>query len=379
MKTSILVTALLIFHLGYGQAKPKLTDDQKLTKCIAEHTNYFTFSGGSPNGQGWTILENLFAENQFVAWGEYHNSPELSKLTSYALESASKNGFKPWCIETSPYVAMELQRISTGKNPVDSILSIYKKGLQPYGSFPFFSTKEDALMLATAGKYHFSIWGIDQEFQMAFPYCIDRIYNAQTPLIRQQFKAVKDSLRARWWNPDAALLDSFKNAVPQKNYKHALGDIKVSKEIYQESNAPARASLMKKNFYNYYDHLKSRNEKIFFKMGGNHLARGMNFQTQLYDIGNAVFELSQHNTTNFSNVYCMVRYSMDGDKVIDDIEGDTHEYPTVFSKLYDKEKWVLVDLRSLPKKLRNDGSITPDTYKVIEKYDFVLISPEILK
>ena len=110
----------------------------------------------------------------------------FSNLTTYALETASKNGFKNWCIETSPFVASELMRISKSKNPIDTIVSIYKKGYPKIGSFPFFSTKDDAKMLITANKTKMKIWGIDQEFQMAFPYCIDKVYNAQSLKIREE-------------------------------------------------------------------------------------------------------------------------------------------------------------------------------------------------
>lgn len=379
MKINLIIAILLASVFSYGQTKPKLSDEEKFNKCVLENTNYFTFDGQKPIGKGWTILENLFADNQFVAWGEFHNSPVLSKLTSFALESAYKNGYKTWCIETSPFIATELMRIGKTKNPVDTIIDINAKGIQPYGSIPFFSTKEDAQMLVTANKLNYTIWGIDQEFQMAFPYCIDKIYYAQSNKIKEKYKSVKDSLKAKWWNPETLLLDSLKNAIPQEKFKIALDDIKISKEIYQEDDAQVRATLMKKNFFTYYDNLKTKNEKVFFKMGNNHLARGMNFETQLYDIGNAVFELSQRNKTSFANVYLMVRYSLDGDKIIDDVEGDKHENPKVFSKLYDKEKWVLVDVRPLRRRMRNDNTLTIDTYKVIEKYDFVLISPEILK
>ena len=379
MNKILMIAILLTPILSYGQTKPKPSDEEKFNKCILENTNYFTFDGQKPIGKGWTILENLFAENQFVAWGEFHNSPVLSKLTSFALESASKSGYKTWCLETSPFIATELMRIGKAKNPSETIIDIKAKGVQPYGSIPFFSTKEDAQMLVTANKLNYTIWGIDQEFQMAFPYCIDLIYAAQSTKIKTQFKVVKDSLLAKWWRPKDILLDSLKNGIPQKQFKQALYDIKVSKEIYYEDDSQVRATLMKKNFFAYYDNLKTKNEKVFFKMGNNHLARGMNFETQIYDIGNAVFELSQRNNTNFSNVYFMVRYSMDGEKVIDDMDGDKHENPKVFSKLYDKERWVLVDVRTLRRRMRNDNTLSIDTYKVIEKYDFVLISPEILK
>ena len=378
MKKILTIAALFTTCISFGQTKPRLTDEQKFNKCVAENTNYFTFDGQKPNGKGWTIMKSLFAENQFVAWGEYHNSPIVSQLTTLALEAAAKQGFKTWCIETSPFVATELMQIGRTKNPADSLISI-SKDHPNYGTFPFFKTKEDAQMLVSANEFKYTILGVDQEFQMAFPYCIDKIYEAQTDKIKQKYKAVKDSLKAEWWNPKTVLLDSFKNAVAQKDFKLALDDIKISKEIYQEQDASQRASLMKKNFFDYYDNSKAKNEKVFFKMGNNHLGRGMNFETQLYDIGNAVFELSQRNKTSFANVYFMARYSMDEGKVIDDMEADKPENPKVFSTLYDKEKWVLVDVRTLRERIRNDGTLTIDTYKLIEKYDFVLISPEISK
>lgn len=368
----------LIFNLALGQEKKKITDEEKLTKCILENTNYFTFSGQKPDGKGWDILENLFANNQFVAWGEYHNSPLLSQLTNYALESASKYGYKTWCVEISPFAASELMRIAKSENPLDTIFKIANERPN-FTIFPFFQTKEDIDMLTTANKFGYTIWGIDQEFQTAFPYCLDKVYQAQPKKTKEQFKAVYDSLQVKWWNPEAKLLDSLKNGIKQPNFKRVLDDIKKSKDIYYYSDNQSRADLMKTNFYNYYDGLKTKNEKVFFKMGSNHLAKGMNLETNLYDIGNSVYELAQRNKTNFSNVYFMVRYTQENGVITDDLEETNNQNPKVFSKLYNKDQWVLVDLRSLRLRMRYDNSITSDTYKIIEKYDYVLLSPEILK
>lgn len=378
MKKWLLIITILSFNSSFGQTKKKTTDEEKLTKCILENTNYFTFNEQKPEGKGWDILENLFAENQFVAWGEYHNSPLLSQLTSYALQSASKYGFKTWCVEISPFAASELTRISKTKNPFDSLLQIAKQRPN-FTVFPFFQNKEDIGMLTTAAKLDFSIWGIDQEFQTAFPFCLEKVYQSQKNATKQRFKAVYDSLQAKWWNPETILLDSLKNAISQINLKRVLDDIKISKDIYYYSDNQRRADLMKSNFYNYYDNQKNKKEKVFFKMGANHLAKGMNLMTNLYDIGNSLYELAQRNKTNFSNVYLMVRYSEENGKVIDDLEQTNNENPKVFSKLYDKEKWVLVDLRTLRPRMKYDNSLTSDTYKLVEKYDYVLVSPEILK
>ena len=382
MKKPLLIAALLTTCISFGQPKPKLTDEQKFNQCVSVNTNYFTFDGQRPNGKGWTIMESLFAENQFVAWGEYHNSPIVSQLTTLALENAAKQGFKTWCIETSPFVAKELMQIARTKNPADSLISLSKTH-PDYSTFPFFKTKEDAQMLVSANEFKYTILGVDQEFQRTFPYCMTKVYDAQSSKLKVQYKPVYDSLMIKWWMPNDKLLDSLKNAVSQPDFKEALEDIKTSKKIYIGNDNGydnlLRASLMKRNFFNHYDNSKVKNEKVFFKMGSNHLAKGMNLETHIYDIGNAVFELSQRNKTSFANVYFMVRYSMEEGKIIDDMEADKPENPKVFSKMYDKEKWVLVDVRTLRERIRNDNTLTIDTYKLIEKYDFVLVSPEILK
>ncbi len=374
MKKLLLLSALLTYNFCIGQSIKKTTDEEKLTKCIVENTNYFVFNGQKPTGKGWDILENLFAENQFVAWGEYHNSPLLSQLTSYALESASKNGYKTWCIETSPFIASELTVFSKLKNPGDTILKIAEK----YG-IPFFRLKEDALMLGSANKFNFSIWGLDQEFQATFPYCITKVFNSQPIKIKEKYKNVYDSLIAHWWWPNDKLMDSLDRGITERKYKKLLDDVTIGKKQMEVDDNMLRASIMKSNFYKYYDKSKTKNEKVFFKMGANHLAKGLNLQTNLYDIGNAVYELSQRNKTSFSNVFLMVRYTGDKGIITDDILESKNQYPKAFSKLYDKDKWVLVDIRSLRLRMRNDNSFSIDTYQIIEKFDYVLISPEILK
>lgn len=374
MKKALLVFTLFVSNYSFGQSTKPTTDEEKLSKCILENTSHFVFNGNTPIGRGWNILYSLFSDNQFVAWGEYHNSPLLSKLTSYALESASKYGFKTWCIETSPFIASELYKFSRSTYTTDTILKISEKvGL------PFFRSKEDASMLIAAKKSNYNIWGLDQECQATFPYCITAIYNSQPKNFRKDYKSVYDSLIAKWWYPSSKLLDSLKNGITNLKYAYLIDDIKIGKNQLEDNDNILRADVMKSNFFSYYDKTKIKNEKVFFKMGANHLAKGMNLITKIFDIGNAAFELSQRNKTKFANVYIMVRFSEDKGVITDDFLETKSDYPKVFTKLYDKEKWVLVDIRSLRLRIKYDNSLTLETYKAIEKYDYVLVSPEVLK
>lgn len=376
MKKYLVIAAALLSNYCIGQTRKVVSDLEKFNKYIAENTASFTFDGIKPHGEGWAMLEKQFAENQFVAWGEYHNSVLISQLSNYALETASRYGFKNWCVEVSPFVAAELTRIAKTRNPFDSLVAV-SKDHPNYGTFPFFKTKEDIQMVATAVKHKYAIWGIDQEFQMAFPYCISKAYAAQSVKVRKEYKPVYDSLLAKWWMPDVKLLDSLKKVVVQKNFKQALDDIKISRTIYYESNNLMRATLMKKNFYNYYNPIAPKNEKVFFKMGANHLAKGINLMTHLYDIGNAAYELSQRNETGFANVYFINRYYVEDGKTVDDLESAENEYPREFLKLYDRDKWVVIDIRKMRGRYSNDKTLTEDTYQIIDKYDFIVVSPEI--
>ncbi|REA55052.1 hypothetical protein DSL64_28555 [Dyadobacter luteus] len=155
----------------------------------------------------------------------------ISRLTSYALESASLQGYKNWCVEVSPFVASELTRFSKSKNPEESLLAV-SKDHPSYGTFPFFKTNDDAKMLITAAEYKYNIWGIDQEYQMAFPYCINQVYDAQPPKVKQTYRDLRDSLLAQWWLPKVKLLDSLRNGITQPKLKAVLDDIKLSRTIY---------------------------------------------------------------------------------------------------------------------------------------------------
>lgn len=374
-----LLLPMLLFVSFYCSAQPRqqLSDQDKLNKCITTNTKYFTFEDGYPDGNAWDTLTSLFAKNDFVAWGEYHNSALLSRLTAFAMTAASKQGYKTLCVETSPFVARELMRISRTTNPSDTLEKIFKEGYPGIGTLPFFHTKEDALILRAADQLKYDLWGIDQEFQMAFSYGIKKVYDAQSPKKRMRFKPVLDSLLAKWWYPDTHLIDSLKNAIHPKNLRSILNDIKISKEIYRYNDNEGRALLMKRNFFRYYD--QSENRKVFFKMGSNHLAKGINLQTNVYDIGNAVYELSQRSGKSFTNVYIMVRYTTEKGKLIDDFYNEQNENPKVFSQLYDKSRWVLIDIRPLRTRLNYDNSLDRDAYAVIEKYDYVLVSPEVMQ
>jgi hypothetical protein len=73
----------------------------------------FEIINNKPVGKGWDLLANQFAANNYVGWGEYHNSPLISMLTNEALQVASKNKYNIWCTEIGKYAAKDLLKIAT--------------------------------------------------------------------------------------------------------------------------------------------------------------------------------------------------------------------------------------------------------------------------
>jgi hypothetical protein len=68
----------------------------------------FDIINNKPNGKGWNLFANQFAENNYVGWGEYHNSPLISILAIEVLQIAAKNKYNIWCIQIGKYAAKDL-------------------------------------------------------------------------------------------------------------------------------------------------------------------------------------------------------------------------------------------------------------------------------
>ena len=78
-------------------------------------------------------------------------------------------------------------------------------------------------MLVAVNKYHYNIWGIDQEYQMAFTYVFNKAFHSQSPKFKAKYQAVYDSLIAKWWMPDdVQFIDAIPHGATGKILKTAL-------------------------------------------------------------------------------------------------------------------------------------------------------------
>lgn len=384
MKKIILLSGFILLNMVLSFAQ----DSTKISALVNQAKLNFDIVGNKPVGKGWDLLANQFASNNFVGWGEYHNSPMISILTNEALKVAAKNKYAIWCVEIGEYAAQDLYKTATDKIFYGYMKNFNKTyGIEGYTAIPFFSSSEDSVMLQTAITQKMAIWGIDQESQMSFPYHLSKVFNDLSLALKVQNKSLLDSLMKKWYFPKEELLDSLSKLSKDKENMTRLEEVKLSEDIYANYGEDRfqmnsdRAKLMKKHFYSYLKTSEKQNPqalKIFFKMGSNHLAKGFNLETHQLDMGNLAHELAIMKGSSYTNVQFIQRLSKNNKGVVvDEMLQKTSEYSKFFMAHSQKDKWVVIDLKPLRAALKHDKTLDEVTYEIIEKYDTIILSPEI--
>jgi hypothetical protein len=111
----------------------------------------FDIVNNKPTGDGWNFLMKQYAENNYVGWGEYHNSPLISLLTTEALKVAAKNNYNAWAVEISPMAAAALENYIVDKVAYQNYRkangAYQGKDFKQFTFIPFFSSSADSIML----------------------------------------------------------------------------------------------------------------------------------------------------------------------------------------------------------------------------------------
>jgi hypothetical protein len=385
-------TAGLLFCLTFFAAlkETRAQDSAALAQWVAKSKTTFTLVNNKPTGAGWNLVAAQFAQHSFVGWGEYHNSPQISYLTNEALQVAAASQYNVWCTEAGYHDAMDLIQIATNPRYYAQIKALNKPfGFTGYTAIPFFSLPQDSLMTQTALSHNIAIWGIDQMGQLCFPTHLTRAYNGLAPALKSKYKPLFDSIMVRWYMPKTKHLDSLLAVVSNAGDKERLAELKVSKQILLAGNSDpylsnkTRSDLMKTHFYSQLRAFEAggkQKAKIFFKMGDNHLAKGFNLDTRQLDMGNLAHELCAGRGGSYTNMQFIARfYKNDKDELIDELQNNETSYSRVFLNQYDKNNWVVIDLKPLRNQLRYDKTVDENTYEIIDKYDIIVLSPEIIK
>lgn len=389
MFKKVVTVLFLCFSLKLTAQNARILDSIVNTSKLS-----FQVIQNKPTGDGWAFLTKQFSLNNYVGWGEYHNSPLLSLLTQEALGVAAKNNYNAWVVEISPMAASALENFTVNKAAYQQYMAaneVYQgKNQKVFTFIPFFYSSADSLMLLSAVHNNIKLWGIDHESQTSFHLYINQAYHNLSKAAQVTCKNAYDSAMKYWYMPDAEDMDALIAASKNKKDIEALQEVKKAANIvsnnsrrkYRYKSLVDRTEVMRQHYYTYLQAFKTtykKNPKVFFKMGDNHLAKGFNLEKQQLDVGNMVYELAKQEGVNFTNIAFMPRMSLGRDgKIIDALTDPDTEYSTFFLKQYNADKWVVIDLRPLRDFITQpDGSIDEKGYEIIRKYDVLVISPEV--
>jgi hypothetical protein len=365
-----------------------------LDSIINKQKQSFEIVNDKPIGDGWIFLMKQYTENNYVGWGEYHNSPLISLLTTEALKVAAKNNYNAWVVETSPMAASALENFVVDKAAYQKYRKaneVYQgKDFKQFTFTPFFYSSADSIMLLAAVNNNIKLWGLDHENQLSFHLYVNEAYNNLSKADQVKCKSAYDSAMKYWYMPQPEDVDAIMALSKNKKDIENLAEVKKAVDIYTKherrktiyQSLVNRTDLLKQHYYNYlkaYQAKNKKNPKVFLKMGDNHLAKGINMEKQQYDVGNMIYELSKMEGVHFTNIEFVPRMSKDNEgKVVDELADPNTAYSHFFLKYYHPKKWVVIDLRPLRDFItRTDGTIDENAYDTIKKYDVMVLSPEI--
>lgn len=334
---------------------------------------------------------------QFIMLGEQHGIQEAGQTTNLLFNIAHKIGYNTLCIETSPFAAKVLDlKFAKETNPEESLRKLYKE--YPY-TIPFYDNNNDIGLFKNIKNNNGLIIGIDQafmvEFRLIFNYLIQQNNNASLskaikPLLEQAKKGFQNAISTKnimalfLFNYTDVLHNKLMGLTKTKEEQNILQSLKRSKEIYTYNfqknfylNNNERAKLMKVNFLKFYNEASKKDKipKVLFKLGANHVAKGLN-NSNVFDIANLVSEMAFINNKKSLHIYLM---GVNGTKNIGNpfvpaslVPFDnSNELPKEVSKIIETSttKYLMIDAE----KMRiNANSLSPKMKQLVLKYDILI-------
>ena len=401
MKYLFFLIGLIVFTSARSQT-PQPLDSLSALPFV----HYFTIENGTLEGDGAEFLKRHIKEAQFFMLGEYHGSHQIQLLVKCLIPELANNGYKYYALEVGPYSATKLQSLSA--DPVQTVNRLqvfnsdYYRPLDDNIPIPFFSTIEEAEMLAEASRQGMKLWGIDQEYLGSTFYLFDEL--EQMHLNDSSLKDLKNDAyeRADSFYRLSAHDDTFslfktlqddpqvslyldRVSVVNSVAADLVKDLRASWDIYERydrrngTSHRTRVNLIRRNFMNYFSQVPQQT-KVFCKIGALHTAESA--MLNAYDIGNLTEELAQRFGTKCVNIWTDDRFYLDGEEENDSWASRYHK--TVSFQLImmgKRDSWTAIDLQGIQEKVANGDLEIADTQLFhwiksrLENYDLMLIPP----
>ncbi|AXJ02118.1 hypothetical protein CYPRO_2880 [Cyclonatronum proteinivorum] len=371
---------------------------------FAAHTTYFEIRDGEIVGAD--ALLAALTQAHFVALGELHNRKHLGELATSLLRFLAPHGFAHFAVETGPYAAQKLQAlIGEGRSDVLDFYAGYASRVFDLIPIPFFKGETDLDFLEAAHAFHFTLWGLDQEFYFSYKFLIDELLRLGGEEVSPGQQRMHRTLSRRLYWLDRrnqvadlfggnfqrscrlqdddtfqAFLDSFAGfGHPDiqliREALHKTLEIYCLNERGGDSD-PVRVTYFKENFDRNFKAALAENPqpKVFLKMGSWHMGRHES-PRGLQDIGHHVAQLAESRNQESVHIRYHNRFLEGGDV----LERSGWEGLERLLSVGVRDQWALIDIRPI-RALFEDGQLTgtasASELRTIRNWDFVIIAPE---
>lgn len=270
------------------------------------------------------FFKSKISTSQFIMVGEQHGIQEAGILTNVLYDIAHPYGFNHLCIETDQLVAELIENYAQ-----DTALTLAREKQHAYPfSIPFYNNSDDYKLFKNVVDKGGQIFGIDQsfmaQFRLSFDYLVQNTTNSQfkTEVLKLLDESIisfttameeKDFMKMYIFNYADEHHKRLLELTNDKKEIEILNQLKESKVIYNLNfkgkiyeNNLRRSELMKHNFQRYYDEVnqKEKEPKMIFKLGANHVMRGLNY-ANVYDVANLASAVATMN--HMSSTHIMVK------------------------------------------------------------------------
>jgi hypothetical protein len=339
------------------------------------------------SGDGFAFLIEEMKVNQNFMLGEYHNSSLVSKFTQSLFPYLEEANYKVWVTEISPTSVRKLNSFLDSKNFTKNINDFTAKYGKNNDVIPFFSSPADFEMLQTSRNNGFELWGLDQHYFGGFQFVMDDIYNGYDA----KTKLENPTLLQDAGKPDgdaafSKLFDLSKNKLSQNIKKEMLESIAIYTDYsagrYYQNNTE-RSKLMKTNFYNYYTNYlntKKVEPKAFFKLGSNHISKGLS-PLGILDLGDFINQFTEIKNQKSIHIQLCYRFELDKNVMTDMLNAG--DYPIELLELFKENEWIILDLRPLQARIYNQQlkkepkiELSKQMIDCIKQFDVLILSPE---
>jgi hypothetical protein len=372
--------------------------EQLKPEHLLPHVSYFTIQDNMIIGSDSLIKE--VSESQFLSLGELHNRVQLSQFTTALLDTAADFGFGYFAIETGPFAAEKLEKLtSDGVEYVSDFYNEYSNNLFNIYPIPFFTGKADLHMLEMANQKGYDFWGIDQEFSFSIPYLLDSIAEQAGELTKKQEKILRKLHRDIYWKQLRAQIFSGYNLACTLKASEKLNtylksfnteDAEINRVtdaiekslniycLYEEGNYDQsnqnRISYFKSNFDKNFNQAleKDSTPKVVLKMGSYHSGREKS-PLNYFDIGNHIQNLSDSLDTKALYFRFLNRF-IEGKDMMNDKD---YAITANFMSVGEKDRWTVIDVRPVRKRILNKELIgSKFEVREIMNYDYIIIMPD---